>query len=76
MPGRIFDSRYERGIENIEQENKLLRQRNVELQQMLMAKCDCEYFGRCQDDPQKGDYCPLARLDSPEDFENKIKAER
>jgi len=56
MPGRIFDSRY---IENVEQENKLLRQRNAELQQKLMAKCDCEYFGKRQGDPQKADYCPL-----------------
>jgi len=23
--------------------------------------CDCEYFGRCKDDPQKADYCPLRR---------------
>jgi len=48
-----------RPLVTIEQENALLRQRNAELQQMLMAKCDCEYFGKCQGDPQKADYCPL-----------------
>ena len=23
--------------------------------------CGCEYLGKCEDDPQKADYCPLRR---------------
>lgn len=23
--------------------------------------CDCEYFGKCQGDPQKEDYCPIQK---------------
>src|SRR4030042_9771 len=25
----------------------------------------CEYFGRCDSDPQKGDYCPLNKISKP-----------
>jgi len=67
----LFDQKYSA----IEQENKLLRKRNAELQQMInymmtQAKCNCEYFGKCQDDPLKDIFCPLIIL------ENKLKAER
>ena len=31
------------------------------------ATCEaCEYSTRCDNDPQKSDYCPLNKLDIPE----------
>ena len=28
------------------------------------VRCDCLWFGKCHDDPQKADYCPLRDKES------------